>query len=107
MARQARGTVVAAPRGLSAGYVVTGTERSFTNAAIGIAVSMASVLWTATRSTEASQLGWAAFWSGLGALMAVEGTGELQSVGYGVMGANASFLALRLFHPNLAGTPGQ
>jgi hypothetical protein len=72
-------------------------EVRFLDAAVTAGVSATSVLWTATRPTVASRLGWAAFWTGLGALMAVEGRGELRYGGFGVLGANMSFLALDIF----------
>jgi hypothetical protein len=79
-------------------------EVRFVDAAVNAGVAGASVLWTATRPTLASQLGWAAFWMLLGGLMAVEGTAELRYAGFGVSAANASFLGLRIFHPVLTGS---
>jgi hypothetical protein len=73
-------------------------EVRFLDAGITGAVSAVSVVWTATRPTPLSRVGWAAFWSGLGALMAVEGRGELRYAGFGLVGSNLSFLALDLFH---------
>lgn len=76
-------------------------EVRFLDAGITAVVAAGSVLWTASRPTLSSQLGWATFWTLLGGLMAVEGTGELRYGGFGVLGANASFLALRIFKPRL------
>jgi len=76
-------------------------EVRFLDAGITAGVAAGSVLWTASRPTTGSQLGWAAFWVLLGGLMAVEGRGELQDAGFGVLSSNASYLALRLLHPNL------
>lgn len=73
----------------------------FLDAGITAAVAAGSVLWTATRPTIGSQLGWAAFWVLLGGLMAVEGGGELRYGGFGVMASNASYMALRIAHPTL------
>jgi hypothetical protein len=74
----------------------------FLDAGITIGVAAGSVMWTATRQTEGQQLGWAAFWTLLGGLMAVQGSHELRYGGFGVCAANASYITLRLFKPNLA-----
>ena len=77
-------------------------QMRFLDAGITIGVAAGSVMWTATRQTEGQQLGWAAFWTLLGGLMAVQGSHELRYGGFGVCAANASYITLRLFKPNLA-----
>ncbi len=74
------------------------------DAGVTILVAAGSVVWTATRQTLASELGWAAFWTLLGAFMYVEGAAgsEIKAAGAGVSAANASYISLRLFVPNLA-----
>jgi hypothetical protein len=70
-------------------------EVRFLDALVSVAVSGGTVLWTATRPAN-SAIGWAAFWTLLGGLMAVEGQGELRWAGIGTASANASYLALRM-----------
>jgi hypothetical protein len=74
----------------------------FLDAGVTAAVGAASVLWAATRPTNASQVGFALALTLLGGITAVEGTGELRYGGFGVLAANASFLVLKLVHPNLS-----
>jgi len=85
---------------------ITGESKGvrFIDGLITIIIAMLSVIWTATRPTEGQQLGWGLFWTLLGGLMGVQGTHELRYGGFGVAGANAAYLSLRLFHPNLAST---
>jgi hypothetical protein len=102
---KARGTAIAAvPRTAAATSILPySKETRFGDVGVAALVSMASVLWTATRPTSVSQYGWGLFWLALGAVMAVEGRGNfLINTGYGLVGANAAFLALRTFDPNLA-----
>jgi len=68
----------------------------FLDAAINAGVAGATVVYTATRPGNQS-LGFAAFWTLLGALMFVEGRGELRYGGAAVSGANAAYMALRLW----------
>lgn len=70
-------------------------EIRFLDAGVAALVAAAVSVWTASR-TPTSALGWAAFWLGLGGLMAVEGRGTVRSIGLGTLGAEAAYLALRL-----------
>ncbi|MHB1870854.1 MAG: hypothetical protein ACYCT1_08370 [Steroidobacteraceae bacterium] len=76
-------------------------EVRFVDAAINIGVAGATALWTATRPTTGSQVGWGFFWTFLGGLMFVEGRGELRYAGGATSAANATLLTLLLFKPNL------
>lgn len=70
----------------------------FIDALVTITVAGASVLWTASRNHQnGTDILWALFWTGLGGVMAVEGSGELRYGGFGVSAANGAYLALRLF----------
>jgi hypothetical protein len=72
-----------------------GAEVRFLDVLITIVVSAITVIWTSTRpSTQA--LGWSVFWLVLGAMMAVEGRGELRYGGFGVAASNATYLTLRV-----------
>jgi predicted anti-sigma-YlaC factor YlaD len=105
--RTKRGSLVTVPvqsPALATTVLPESGEVRFIDAAINAGVAGASVLWTASRPTLSSQLGWAAFWMLLGGLMAVEGSAELRYAGFGLSASNASFLGLRLFHPTLTGT---
>lgn len=79
-------------------------EARVIDALITIGVAAGSVLWTATRPTPEGEFGWGAFWTLLGGFMFLEGApgSEIKAAGAGLSGANASYLSLRLFHPNLA-----
>lgn len=79
----------------------------FVDAGITAGVAAASVLWTATRSTVASRLGWGLALTALGGLAAVEGRGELRYGGFGVLAANASYLMLELAKPVMQSTQQQ
>jgi hypothetical protein len=74
------------------------------DALIIMGVAAGSVLWTATRSSLGSELGWGTFWTLLGGFMYLEARpgSELQAAGASVTAANASYISLRLLHPNLA-----
>lgn len=75
-----------------------GKDVRFIDAGITIIVASGSVIWTASRNhANGSDILWALFWTGLGGVMAVEGSGELRYGGFGVSAANAAYLALRLF----------
>ena len=91
-----RGAIFGAHRALTAKSITPASaDVRFLDAVVTIVVAAATVLWVATRpSTQA--LGWAVFWMLLGGLMAVEGSGELRYGGFGVLAANASYLALRV-----------
>lgn len=65
------------------------------DAAIVGGSAIATVAWTATRS-PGQDVGWGFFLAGLGALTAVEGTGELARFGEGLLGGSAGYLTLRL-----------
>lgn len=92
-----RRAIARLPGALGASAIIPpAAEVRFVDAAIATGVSAGSVLWTATRA-PGPDIGWAAFWTALGALMAVQGRGELRYAGFGVMSANASYLALRAF----------
>lgn len=93
--------VVPFPSATATTILPESAEVRFLDAGITAAVAAGSVIWTASRPNVGSQLGWATFWMLLGSLMAVEGRGELRYAGFGVLSSNASFMALRLFHPNL------
>lgn len=100
-----RKSLARAPRAATATSILPESgEVRFLDAAVTAGVAAGSALWTVTRPTTSSQLGWGTFWIGLGALMAVMGRGELRYGGFGVVGANATVFALRLVHPNLATT---
>lgn len=81
---------------LASSYLLPpGAEVRFLDVLITIVVSGITVIWTATRpSTQA--LGWSVFWLALGAVMAVEGRGELRYGGFGVAAAQATYLTLRI-----------
>ncbi len=83
--------------GKSTSLLSTSKDTRFMDAGITALASAVTVVYTATRPGNQS-LGFAAFWTLLGALMMVEGTGgELQFIGSGVMSANAAYFGLRLF----------
>lgn len=71
------------------------------DAAVTGGVAVGSVLWTATRATTGQQYGWGAFWTALGTGMAIMGRGELRYGGFGLIGANLGYLALRTVTPVL------
>jgi len=74
----------------------------FGDVALATAFAVGSALWTATRPTTGSQVGWGAFLAGLGGLAGAEAEGAfLKFAGLGTMGANAAYLALRAVRPNL------
>ena len=105
MAKKGKTPTRAISQGLKQSTItVESTGVRFIDGLITIVISALTVLWTASRPTEGSQLGWALFWTLLGGLMGVQGTHELRYGGFGVAGGNAAFLTLRLIHPNLAGT---
>lgn len=85
-------------------YLVSGNtgEARFIDDAITMGVAGVSVLWTASRGNITSELGYATFFTVLGGLMAVQGTGELRYGGFGLMSANFAYILLRLFHTNLS-----
>lgn len=74
----------------------------FLDAGIVAGVAAGTVLYTATRPTALGQYGAGLLWMALGGLMLVEGRGALLRYGgAGLVGANAAYLALRTFEPNL------
>lgn len=78
--------------------VASAKDVRFVDALITIVIAGASVTWTASRNHQTgSDILWGLFWTGLGGVMAVEGSGELRYGGFGVAAANASYLTLRLF----------
>ena len=84
-------------------------EVRFLDAGVNAGVAAATVVYTATRPGNQS-IGFAAFWTLLGALMFVEGRGELRYGGGAVSAANAAYLALRVFQlvkvePSVSTTP--
>jgi hypothetical protein len=93
---------------LSTSVLPESKDTRFLDAGIVAGVAAATSLWTATRTTALSQYGWGLFWMGLGGLMAVEGRGSLLKYGgFGLLGANAAYLALRTFEPNLTAALAQ
>lgn len=73
------------------------------DSAINIGGGAASTLWTTTRSTLASRIGWAAGFILIGGVAYFEAAGtELGDFGGGAAAANAAALGLMLFHPDLS-----
>lgn len=69
----------------------------FADTAITAGVAMGATLWTASRNKNTgADILWSAFWMGLGGVMAVEGTGELQYGGFALVGSMSAYLGLRL-----------
>lgn len=98
LARQANRRSAGEVLGSSHLAVASSKDVRFVDALVTIVIAGASVTWTASRDHQTgSDILWGLFWTGLGGVMAVEGSGELRYGGFGVAAANASYLTLRLF----------
>ena len=74
----------------------SGADVRFLDGVITVLPAAGTVLWTATRPTNTQEFGWAIFWMLLGLFGAVQGKGELRYGGFGVLSANAAYIALRI-----------
>lgn len=97
-----RGALTTVPGRLGATSILPESDEvRLLDGAVTAGVAVASALWTATRPTTGQQYGWGAFLAVLGLGTAVMGRGELRYGGFGLLGVQSGYLALRTVTPVL------
>lgn len=74
--------------------IAEGKEIRWIDTGIDGGVAVVATAWTASRPRPTDLL-WGGFWALLGAVMAVEGSGELRYAGFALVGSQSAYLTLR------------